>query len=47
MEHVRLSELPWLKDHVFPGQVLLPAAAYLLMAVEANEAKSVSRGPAH
>jgi amino acid adenylation domain-containing protein len=32
---LRLNELPWLKDHVFQGQALFPAAGYLSMAIEA------------
>jgi aspyridone synthetase (hybrid polyketide synthase/nonribosomal peptide synthetase) len=32
---LRLNELPWLKDHVFQGQAIFPAAGYVAMAIEA------------
>ncbi|KAH7346691.1 polyketide synthase PKS [Rhexocercosporidium sp. MPI-PUGE-AT-0058] len=32
---LRLSELPWLREHCIQGQVILPAAAYCSMALEA------------
>lgn len=30
-----LSEMPWMKGHVFQGQVLFPAAGYISLAVDA------------
>ncbi|KAI0533002.1 putative polyketide synthase [Xylaria digitata] len=32
---VRLSEMPWLKDHKLDQQVVLPGSAYMAMAIEA------------
>ncbi|TQV91937.1 polyketide synthase [Cordyceps javanica] len=32
--YIRLSELPWLKDHTIDGSVLFPAAAYFTLAIE-------------
>jgi len=32
---LKTSELPWTMHHQFQGQILLPASAYLLMAVDA------------
>jgi NADPH:quinone reductase-like Zn-dependent oxidoreductase/malonyl CoA-acyl carrier protein transacylase/SAM-dependent methyltransferase len=32
---IRLSELPWIKDHQVEGKILYPAAGMILMAVEA------------
>ena len=34
-KYIRQSELPWLKDHVIRSEVLLPAGAYLAMAMQA------------
>ncbi|KAL8701333.1 MAG: hypothetical protein Q9224_000549, partial [Gallowayella concinna] len=33
--YLRLSELPWLAEHVIDGKVIFPAAGYISMAVEA------------
>lgn len=33
--YLRLSELPWLAEHVIEGKVIFPAAGYVSMAVEA------------
>ncbi|KAJ3579181.1 hypothetical protein NPX13_g1377 [Xylaria arbuscula] len=33
--YLRLSELPWLSDHIVDGKVIFPAAGYLSMAIEA------------
>lgn len=38
----KLDEIPWLRDHCIQGQVVLPAAAYVVMALEA--ARIISRG---
>lgn len=32
--YIRLSELPWLKDHKITGSVVLPGVSFLLMAIE-------------
>ncbi|KAK7954812.1 polyketide synthase [Apiospora saccharicola] len=32
---LRLSEMPWLRDHKLESQVVLPGAAYIAMAIEA------------
>lgn len=32
---VRLSEMPWLRDHKLESQVVLPGSAYIAMAIEA------------
>ena len=39
-KYLRLSELPWLKDHVVKSEVVFPAAAYLAMAMEAVSQKA-------
>ncbi|KAL8810346.1 MAG: hypothetical protein Q9200_002647 [Gallowayella weberi] len=33
--YLRLSELPWLAEHVIDGKVIFPAAGYISMAIEA------------
>ena len=33
--NLRLSEVPWLRDHVVESQIIYPAAAFLAMAIEA------------
>ncbi|OAR00925.1 hypothetical protein LLEC1_00625 [Akanthomyces lecanii] len=33
--YIRLSELPWLRDHAIDGSVLFPAAAFFTLAIEA------------
>lgn len=32
---LRLNEIPWVKGHLFQGQIILPGASYVSMAVEA------------
>ncbi|GME44030.1 beta-ketoacyl synthase [Neofusicoccum parvum] len=32
--YIRLSELPWLKDHRITGSVVLPGVSFLIMAIE-------------
>lgn len=32
---IRLSEVPWLRDHVIEGRIIYPAAGFLAMAMEA------------
>ena len=34
-KYIRQSELPWLKDHEIRSEIILPGAAYLVMAIEA------------
>ena len=43
-KHIRHSDLPWLKDHVIGSEILLPAAAYLAMAMEAVGQKASISG---
>lgn len=31
---LRVSELPWLKDHVVTGSIVVPGVSYLIMAIE-------------
>lgn len=33
--YIRLSELPWLRDHTIDGSTLFPAAAFFTLAIEA------------
>ncbi|KAL5362627.1 hypothetical protein BJX96DRAFT_177333 [Aspergillus floccosus] len=40
---LRLSELPWIKGHVFQGQVLFPGAGYVAMVLEAARALTDGR----
>ena len=39
-KYLRTSELPWLKDHIIRSELLLPAGAYLAMAMEAAGQKA-------
>lgn len=41
---LRLEELPWLRGHVFQGQVVFPGAGYVSMAVQAAMAFAQERG---
>lgn len=34
--YLRLSELPWLSEHVIEGKTIFPAAGYISMAIEAK-----------
>ncbi|GES59003.1 hypothetical protein ATETN484_0003022500 [Aspergillus terreus] len=34
--YIRLSEIPWLKDHVIDSRVVFPAAGFVCMAIEAG-----------
>ncbi|KAH6979108.1 polyketide synthase [Fusarium venenatum] len=38
LNHLRLEDVPWLDGHKVEGQVVLPAAAYLVMAMESARA---------
>ncbi|KAJ5752227.1 hypothetical protein N7520_009144 [Penicillium odoratum] len=42
--HLRHSELPWLKDHRIQGQILFPVAGYITMIVEALQQQSLTTG---
>ncbi|KAH8799346.1 putative polyketide synthase [Xylogone sp. PMI_703] len=33
--HIRISEIPWVKDHKIQSNVVYPAAGYIVMAIEA------------
>lgn len=35
--HIRLTELPWVEDHIINGALIYPAAGMLVMAVEAAD----------
>lgn len=37
---LRADEVPWLRDHRFQGQIIVPAAAYCMMAVGAAQSLS-------
>ena len=43
-KYIRQSELHWLKDHVIRSEVLLPAGAYLAMAMQAIKQKASISG---
>ena len=34
--YLRLSELPWLSEHIVDGKIVFPAAGYISMAIEAK-----------
>lgn len=38
-------DLPWLKHHRFQGQIIVPAAAYCIMALDAGRVLASSAGP--
>ncbi|KAK4131282.1 ketoacyl-synt-domain-containing protein [Trichocladium antarcticum] len=40
---LKLEKLPWVKHHSFQGQALLPASAYLVMALDAARAALAGR----
>ncbi|KAE8417625.1 hypothetical protein BDV36DRAFT_256648 [Aspergillus pseudocaelatus] len=35
--HIRLSEMPWVEDHIINGALIYPAAGMLVMAIEAAD----------
>ncbi|KAG6356925.1 hypothetical protein INS49_014800 [Diaporthe citri] len=39
---LRLDEIPWVRGHVFQGQVLFPGAGYVAMALEAARAMAAN-----
>ncbi|KAF5488135.1 Polyketide synthase-nonribosomal peptide synthetase [Colletotrichum fructicola] len=42
---LRVSELPWVKGHTLQGQVVFPAAGYIVTAMEAAMAAAGDRSP--
>ena len=40
---LKLDEIPWLRDHRFQGQIIVPAAAYCVMALEASRSLCVDQ----
>ncbi|KAK2763665.1 hybrid nrps pks [Colletotrichum kahawae] len=42
---LRVSELPWVKGHTLQGQVVFPAAGYIVTAMEAAIAAAGNRSP--
>lgn len=42
--HLRISELPWLKDHKVTGNIVVAGVTYLAMAIEAIRQLSVDKG---
>nr|AAR85531.1 polyketide synthase [Didymella maydis] len=42
---LRISELPWLRDHNIQSNVVYPAAGYLTMAIEAAAQRNAVRAP--
>ena len=41
---IRVSEIPWIKNHKVQTNVVYPAAGYLIMAVEADHQQATERG---
>jgi len=41
--YLKLEEMPWLKDHRFQGQIVIPGAFYCVMALEASKALSAGK----
>lgn len=44
--HLRVSELPWLKDHRVTGNIVVAGVTYLAMAMEAVRQLTVAKGEA-
>lgn len=44
---VRVSELPWLRDHVVQGAILYPGAGYICLAIEASKLLAASSTDNH
>lgn len=42
--HLRVSELPWLKDHKVTGSIVVAGVTYLAMAIEAIRQLSIDKG---
>lgn len=42
--YLKISEIPWLSEHVIQGKILFPAAGYISMALEAVATISTGRG---
>lgn len=41
--HLRVAELPWLKDHRVTGSIVLPGVSYLIMAIEGTRQLYLSK----
>jgi acyl transferase domain-containing protein len=41
--HIRLSEIPWVRDHVIQSNIVYPAAGYIVMAIEAAFQRAMQR----
>ncbi|KAL8336217.1 hypothetical protein RB601_000166 [Gaeumannomyces tritici] len=41
---LRVSELPWLKDHIVTGSIVVPGVSYLIMAIEGIRQLYEARG---
>ncbi|KAJ5721630.1 uncharacterized protein N7483_009564 [Penicillium malachiteum] len=41
--HIRLTEMPWVDDHVVKGRLIYPAAGMIVMAIEAAHEVAVDR----
>lgn len=44
---MRPSTLPWIKNHRFQGQIIIPAAAYCVMALDAGNVMASDKGMAN
>ena len=42
---VRVTEIPWVRDHVIQSNIVYPAAGYIVMAVEASSQRSQLNRP--
>ena len=43
INHLSLSQVPWLRDHIVREEVIFPGAGYMAMAIEAARQKAVIR----
>lgn len=41
--YIRLSEIPWVRDHVIQSNIVYPAAGYIVMAIEAAHQRAMQR----
>ncbi|KAL2142027.1 hypothetical protein VTI28DRAFT_1717 [Corynascus sepedonium] len=46
-QRVRVSESPWLRDHVVQGNILYPGAGYICLAIEAMKQLSAESAPGY
>ncbi|ORY13011.1 hypothetical protein BCR34DRAFT_481666 [Clohesyomyces aquaticus] len=44
--HIRLSEIPWVRDHMIQSSIVYPAGGYISMAVEAAKQRFLMRAAA-